>query len=140
MKSKAPLALMEQILMVMVFALAAGLCLQVFVLGSQISHRCEAKDRAVLVVQNVAEVWKIHRGDARMCVQKLGGTYDVDGWQVGYDANWEETGTDEAEYLVYAVPVATEDLLLGSVEICAQTADGDHLFEVSVAWQEDGNE
>lgn len=30
MRSKAPLALMEQIIMVLVFALSAALCLQVF--------------------------------------------------------------------------------------------------------------
>ena len=31
MKSKAPLALMEQMVMILVFALAAALCLQAFV-------------------------------------------------------------------------------------------------------------
>lgn len=33
MRSKAPLALMEQMVMVLVFALAAALCLQAFALG-----------------------------------------------------------------------------------------------------------
>ena len=39
MKSKAPLALMEQLVMVLVVALAAALCLQAFTLADQISRR-----------------------------------------------------------------------------------------------------
>ena len=139
MKSKAPLALMEQILMVLVFALAAGLCLQMFVFGSQVSRRCEAKDRAALVVQNTAEVWKLHRGDTQKCADQLGGEHDGDAWQICYDADWQETD-GKAEYTVRAVPVEAENPLLGCAEISAQTADGDCLFSVSVAWQEVGDE
>lgn len=140
MKSKAPLALMEQILMVLVFALAAGLCLQMFVFASQLSRCCEAKDSAVLVVQNVAEVWKINCGDAQKCAQKLGGEHKGDAWQIGYDADWEEAHGSEVEYLVTVMPVASNNPLLGCADIIAQTADGDCLFQVSVAWQEVGDE
>ena len=55
MKSKAPLSLMEQLIMLLVFALAAALCLQVFVLSAQISRRCKATDHAVTAAQNAAE-------------------------------------------------------------------------------------
>ena len=37
MKSKAPLVMMEQVVMVLIFALAAALCLQTFVLSGKIS-------------------------------------------------------------------------------------------------------
>ena len=139
MKSKAPLALMEQILMVLVFALAAGLCLQMFVLSNQVMGRCEAKDRAVMVAQNTAEVWKLNRGDGQKCVETLGGQWDEDIWQIGYDDNWQEIDCGEAEYLVRAVSVVTNDPYLGRADISVETADGDCLFQVSVAWQEDGN-
>ena len=39
MRSKAPLALMEQMVMVLVFALAAALCLQAFALADRISRQ-----------------------------------------------------------------------------------------------------
>ena len=48
MRSKAPLALMEQVVMVLVFALATALCLQVFVFSNQVSKRNAAIDHAVL--------------------------------------------------------------------------------------------
>ncbi|MEI3306106.1 MAG: hypothetical protein V8R40_08850 [Dysosmobacter sp.] len=47
MRSKAPLALMEQLVMVLVFALAAALCVQVFVLSGQTSRWNAARDRAL---------------------------------------------------------------------------------------------
>ena len=46
MKSKAPLALMEQIVMLLVFALAAALCLQAFVKSDQISRESQARSNA----------------------------------------------------------------------------------------------
>lgn len=135
MKNKAPLALMEQIVMLLVFALAAGLCLQMFVFASRISHRCEARDRAALTVQNAAEVWKMSGGDAQVCAKLLGGQADGDAWQISYDDAWTET-SGEAAYTVSVTPIQTEQPLLGCADISAETADGDCLFRVTVSWQE----
>ena len=43
MKNKAPLALMEQLVMLLVFALAAALCLQIYALSGKVSRRGEAQ-------------------------------------------------------------------------------------------------
>ena len=56
MRSKTPLALMEQMVMVLVFALAAALCLQVFVVTDRMSERNKDIDHAVLLAQNTAEL------------------------------------------------------------------------------------
>ena len=63
MRSKAPLVLMEQAVMVLVFALAAALCLRAFVWSDQLSRQNEARDRALLEVQNAAEALKHTGGD-----------------------------------------------------------------------------
>ena len=55
MKSKIPLILMEQMVMLLVFALAAALCLQAFVKSDQMSGRSHDRDRAVTLVQEMAE-------------------------------------------------------------------------------------
>jgi Tfp pilus assembly protein PilX len=57
-RSKTPLALMEQLVMVLVFALAAALCVQVFVLSDRTSRYGEARDRALLEAQSAAEALK----------------------------------------------------------------------------------
>lgn len=63
MRSRAPLALMEQTVMVLIFALAAALCLRAFALADGISRRVEATDRAVLWAESAADTLKAREGD-----------------------------------------------------------------------------
>lgn len=135
MKSKTPLALMEQLAMVLVFALAAAVCLQVFVLADRISHTCEARDQAVIVAQNAAETLKGYHGDYERAVQNLGGTWDGQQWQLHYDENWQHTETD-AVYRMTVTPANSEQMLLGTADIAVYNERGESLFEVSLAWQE----
>ena len=140
MKNKAPLALMEQLVMLLVFALAAGLCLQVFVLSDRMSRRNEARDYGVLAVQNTAEMMKICQGDLEECAKLLGGTACADGLQIGYDKQWDPVPPEQAEYCVRVTVVEDSVGLLGTGEVSAQTADGEHLFGVTVSWQEVADE
>ena len=48
MKSKAPLVLMEQIIMLLVFALAAAICLQAFIKADALSSASANRDKAVI--------------------------------------------------------------------------------------------
>ena len=52
-RSKAPLALMEQIIMILVFALAAAVCLQAFVYANGLSGRGEKENIAAAHAQEV---------------------------------------------------------------------------------------
>lgn len=58
MKNKASLVLMEQAVMLLVFALAAALCLQCFGAAGAISGETALRDEAVLLAQNTAEQLK----------------------------------------------------------------------------------
>ena len=136
MKNKAPLSLMEQLVMLTVFALAAGLCLQIFVLSSLMSRRGEAADHAVTKVQNAAEVLKASDGDFSKCGRLLGGAAAGEGWQICYDDRWEETSRENAAYELLICPVSEEIPLLGSARISASTVSGDPLFAITVSWQE----
>ena len=135
MKSKAPLSLMEQLVMLLVFALAAALCLQVFVFSAQTSRWCEARDQAVTQVQNAAETVKASNGDLRRCASLLGGTADDRTWRIGYDENWNISET-EADYQLIITALPTEYAALGSAEVLATTEAGEELFGVTVSWQE----
>lgn len=140
MKSKAPLALMEQLVMLLVFALAAALCLQVFILSDQMSRRCEERDRAVTVVQNAAETLKSCRGDLDASVGILGGASDGSEWRIGYDADWQQVPADQAVYQVLATPEQqAENALIGTAEVLAKTVEGEQLFQLTVSWQEVGS-
>ena len=62
-KSKAPLVMLEQMVMLLVFALAAALCLQAFVKSDQMSRNSEARDRAMILCQSAAEAIRQTNGD-----------------------------------------------------------------------------
>jgi len=135
MRSKAPLAMMEQLVMVLVFALAAALCLQVFVLSDMTSRRNEARDRAVLEAQNTAEKLKSLRGDFTQAAELYGGTFDGQTWSQSYDADWVQNAGN-ATYHILATSADSGDPLLGRAEVTVSTAEGDLLFALPVAWQE----
>lgn len=152
MKSKAPLALMEQLVMVLVFALAAALCLQVFVLADRTSRRSENRDRAVPAVQNAAETLKgvgQTGGDMGYTLEEaahlLGGTVSQGLLCVCYDVDWNQVEDgDGCVYRLHAQgqPAPVEGLRQAAVWVDAMedirvggTYSGP-LFELTVAWQE----
>ena len=151
MRSKAPLALLEQLVMLLVFALAAALCVRAFALAEQNSKWNEARDRAVLETQNAAEILK-HRGQAggtmeetlREAAEVLGGYVDQGVLYVYYDEEWKITGPEDAEYRLCAWELsAPEGLLKAEVRMEAAVAHflssvQEPLFTVNVAWQEAG--
>ena len=134
MRSKAPLALMEQLVMVLVFALAAALCVQVFVLSDQTSRRNEARDRAVLEAQNAAEELKSVHGDFQQMTELYVGSWNGRLWGRSYDENWKkDNGT---AYHLLVVPADGGDPMLGTAEVMVYTEEGDLLFSLPAAWQE----
>lgn len=139
MRSKAPLALMEQMIMVLVFALAAALCLRAFVLSDSMSMDNARRDNAVLLAQNAAEVYKACRGDADEAAAILGGEVTLDIWSsfYGEDLNTVDDPED-AVYMVRVLSRETDVTGMGSAEVAVFLADGEEsLFELSVAWQKE---
>jgi type II secretory pathway pseudopilin PulG len=55
--------MVEQIIMLLVFALASAICLQVFVKADRQSQRNAAQSQAALTAQNAAETLKSTAGD-----------------------------------------------------------------------------
>lgn len=140
MKNKAPLSLMEQLIMLLVFALTAALCLQIYVFSAQISRRSEAQAHAVIAVQNTAESVKFCRGDVSRYPRVLGGAGTAQQWEIRYDENWEETSHNQAAYRVLVTPEASPLSALGRASVKAVTEAGDVLFSISVSWQEVSHE
>lgn len=83
MRSKAPLVLIEQMIMLLVFALAAALCLQAFVKADGISMQGENRSYAVVAAQNAAEVIRHSGGSMEHALSKaadrLGAEYGENG-------------------------------------------------------------
>lgn len=74
MRNKASLVLMEQLIMLLVFALAASACLGIFSAARNISLSAERQDTAVLLAQTGAETLKRCGGDFSAAAEELNGT------------------------------------------------------------------
>ncbi|MBR2062204.1 MAG: hypothetical protein IJ969_02705 [Anaerotignum sp.] len=119
MRSKTPLVLMEQLVMVLVFAMAAAICLQVFGLSDRLSKENEARAEAALLAQNTAEELKSSYGEVLLDWEEVDGIYYM-----------EEEG-----YRVQVQTAETEISGLQKVKLQVWQEE-EVLFEIPVAWQE----
>ena len=141
-RSKAPLSLMEQLIMVFVFAFAAAICLQAFVYSDRLSKDGTTKETAAMRATEVIEVCKSYHGDLKHAAKELGASvipssgdsgdsvekiYEEDGLRVVLDAGAEEqTGQmkthQTAKVSVWEIPEDGKEA-------------GDPVYAVDVAWQ-----
>jgi len=144
-RSEAPLALMEQMIMFLVFALAAALCLQAFVHSDAESRRGEARDKAALLCQSAAEALSHTGGDFAALpgiLELPDGAYAQEGalFEAYYSEDW--TPSDEYAYCLQASPADCAQNGLGGADVKVIGAgDGGELFSLRVNWQTevDGN-
>ena len=131
MRSKAPLVLMEQMVMLLVFALAAALCLQAFVRSDSASRHSEARDRAAVLCQSVAE--SVHSsGGLDAAAQQLGFQFSQDLLWMDYDEDWNSASNGTYLLTAQGLPSDTPGLNLARVAV---DQDGEVLFELEIAWQ-----
>lgn len=135
MKRKASLALMEQVIMLLVFAAAAALCLQAFLWADTRSLQNTHRDRALMELQSAAEVLKQHSGDFSAAAAAHGGTLEEGQWILTYDDDWARSDTAEA-FCLRAVPDNLETDYLGGAVLEVTQSDGSPLASLTVYWQE----
>ena len=116
MKNKTSLLLMEQLVMVLVFALAAALCLSLFVKADQISQATVQRDEAVMLAQNAAEMLKA-TGDIEQVSKALASDTAAAGYRL--EIQRVDSGID----------------LLGQAEITIWLED-EQIFTLQTGWQE----
>lgn len=142
MKNKAPLMLMEIMVLMLVFAFSAALCIKAFVKSDEISRRSEARDNAVTIVENAAETLRHNGGDLAKTASELGA--DLDGEyciSARYDGNMEKTDTGGVYTLsITTMPVDRQGLGGARIYMSEKNNLKEELFGISVVWQEAGNE
>ncbi len=141
MRSKAPLALMEQLIMVLVFTLACALCLRAFVWSEQTSQFYTHRDRAMIQCQNTAEILKSCHGNFSQAAQLLDGQTQGDVLIQYFDGEWNPTTPDTGSFLICVQRRDSGHPLLGLAELTAeniqQTIGKEQLLcSFTIAWQE----
>lgn len=143
MRSRAPLILMEQIVMLLVFALAAALCLQAFVRSDNDSLRSEERDHAATLCQTAAETLRSTGGDFERAAALLGAVrWDEDSLNVFYASDWEPIAPSSDSvygfgYTLGVCRVETGVPGLGKAGVwMVDDESGEELTRFEVAWQE----
>ncbi len=133
-RSKAPLALMGQLLVVLFFAIAAAICLQAFAKSEMISEQSENRDHASRICQNAAETLKSVYGDLEAAREIIGGSVEGDSLVIRYDKDWKEDTNGTNQLLIKLTDSSEEGL--GKADLTVTDTDGQELFGLSCAWQE----
>lgn len=121
MRSRTPLALMEQAVMLLVFVFAAVLCVRAFVNADQTSGKSMQKDSALLAAKNMVERLKAEdpvEEDFTIC----------------YDENWEETA-DEDVYELSVIYIESGSPYLWKAEATVTDRKGAVLASLPAAGQ-----
>jgi hypothetical protein len=137
---------MEQLLMVLVFALAAAVCVQAFVLSDRISLRGAERDGAVIAAERAAETIKGCRGDGALAAAKLGGTWLPAGaagggtWRLSCGDAWTAPDGGPAACTV-VVTVLDSDPAdgLGGAGVAVYDGESTELYSLNVLWQSEVN-
>ncbi len=147
MKNKSSLTLLELLIMIMVFALAAALCLRTFVYSGKLSEADRVRAEAESAAQNMAELLKSEKGDVSAVYKKLNESPFAEGMVVSsvgdagssvgmLDANWNSR-TAPGGTLNMQVRVERSGFL-GTAVITVFDANWSEVYTLSTAWQEDG--
>lgn len=138
-KSKSPLALMEQAIMILVFAFAAALCMQAFVKADSMSKKLAERDRAVNICQTVAETVKAQNGNLERAAELLGGSAAGE-LLLYYNGEWNVVKETEAVYALRLVCKECTPYLTQSEITVTVVENGEVLFGLPVSWQEVSHE
>lgn len=121
MKNKAPLALMELLLMTLVFSLAAAICMRGFTTSRLSTKNSMATDSAAICIQNAAELVKYNEGDFPA--------------ETYYDEDWQPTDSEHASFVLSAERKESGKDLLGLTALTVSTMAGKEILSLDVAFQ-----
>jgi len=126
MKSRSGLVLMEMLICILVFAISAVLCLQVFLQADRISTETTLRDQAVLLAQNGAETMKACAGNLKQVSLLLNGSVE-----------YGLVTVQSEDIYMEITPCDSNTAGLGMAKICVYDADDSTLvFSLDTAWQE----
>ena len=122
-RSKSPLALMEQVIMVLVFALAAAICVEAFVKARTMSIQSRTRDRAVEICESAAEEYK---------ATHLATTPK----EVCYDGLWRVTEENYTYKMKFVTDKEDEYGISGKL-IMMDEKNHANICQLKVAWQKE---
>lgn len=136
-RSKNPLALMEQVIMILVFAMAAAICVKAFVTARNMSVQSVQRSHASSICQTAADVIKSTRGDIDSLCDYFDVCIEKEVLRAYYDDEWKMSDKAEASFCLCII-IDDKDECLGIATISMIGMDEEVIFEMETAWQKGG--
>jgi len=138
-RSKSTLFLIEQLIVVAVFAICAAACVRIFTAAFFTASEARDTSNAIHIAESGAESFKATGGDIDKVAGVLGGIAHVEGDDavsvVYYDRDWQVTDYDEAQYCLTLSVLKQQPAtpLLISGELSVETLSGERLIAFPLA-------
>jgi len=135
-RSRSTLFLMEQMIVIVVFAFCAAVCVKLIGEAHVISTRNNDIKNAIITVESAAECFKAFSGDMPKIAEILGGTYNEQTvLTVYYDDEWRISNQEEAVYIMSIInhnDPAKKPLITADIQVRRTTGDDILTLTVSV--------
>lgn len=133
--SKSSLFLLELMIVILVFAIGAAVCVSLFASGARKSAESFDASRAAQEAGNVAEAWRAAKGELSSVQRLCGGTLSADGLLLFYDENWAPIADSAAKRrLTLVTGTQAEGLLFAEITVLRGE---DELISLEVLLRED---
>ena len=156
-RSKSTLFLIEQLIVIAVFAICAVACISILTAAYFNAKNSQATSNAIITAESAAEVFKVTGDDFSAIADILGGTTTVAGFgtagvavvAVYYDTEWQLSNFIHASYVLYLVIDAAEsaesiqnsqDYTIITGRVVVENISGDELITLKVAARINGEE
>ena len=101
-RSKSTLFLMEQIIVIAVFAICAAVCVSLLTSAYLMTRNSVDTRNALMIAENAAESHKAFNGDIAQIANILGGNASAgsDNFRIYYDNNWQVADSSDASFVL----------------------------------------
>lgn len=116
---RSSLFLLELMLSILLFILAATICVQVFVKSHSISKKSTELSHAVLASSSVAEILKSNVDHPEILLKQYPFIVESDDCLfIYFDANWQHTDEANASYLLQLCTQIDDSFLINDITVC----------------------
>jgi hypothetical protein len=140
-RSKSTLFLIEQLIVIAVFAMCAVACISILTAAYFNANDTRSVNHAILKAQSGAEVFKATGGDFDAMADIMNGLVPAaePSFIIYYDDTWQVCGLDNATYMLYITadaPLIKDDLTLKQGRLTVSRITGEELISLTVTARE----
>jgi len=143
-RSKSTLFLIEQLIVIAVFAICAAACIRILATAYNYANTARDTCNALLAAESGAESFKSAAGDLGKVAEILDGkTVTIEGYEsviVYFDKEWQACGEDDAHFELRLISdsQSTESGQVTTGELSVEKITGEELVTIPIAARADG--